>query len=942
MAYRPSRRVIVSTVIILFVVGAFIVILPELGRRAAVKRLERVFTVPVSIDDVDLNLFTGRARIENLTIGNNSSRPMLRLPAATIEFSRAALLTGQIDLAAIVLRNPELRVERTGPDSYNIIEAVRRSAKTSQDNQDAAVAFRISRLQIESGQIVFVDHTQEPDYELTLDSLNFAAGPISTLPQVSATPTTFKAGLRIGDGSITVAGSTKELAQPTMVGVTAEISNVELQAFHVYLPYGGRLNVKDSVLNGQARYVITKDSDKIGEHYLDADLKISGAGLMSAPPSRPILQVSGLAARDIHIDFRENRAVIGALAIVEPYLLVARDAAGFNFQQFSPISGANTRRREDTAGKQMSVSIKRVETENSAIEFVDQTVNPNVNSLFEDLDLVANNVQVSPNFAAAQIEAEARLDNGSIRITGNLSDQSSAGEFAIAGAGLPFQPFRGYLDQLFSSASSSGERLSGELKLVIDPKMTADGGVEITGTLHGEAMALRFPDQNDPFLTTQRLAVDLRTIRVGSNPRVDIDEIKFTGANLSIVRNRDGSLNLTRLWAASEKQNAEPAQQERASANETGTDVAIRLITIEKSDIGIVDRSVSPNYDTNLTRVSGKLTDLRPKARRAAVDLQGVLGDSANLSLSGWFIPFTNEPNMHLAGTIRSYALPPLNPYATQYVSHRIQRGQITMDVRYTLEEGQVEAAADVVLRQVRVGERTGDEFVRRIGIPLELAVALLEDINGVIRLQLAMSGDTGLELDVPSLVWNAVRNAIVRAITAPFRLVGNILTLGGRIGGVRINPIRFEPGTQKIQAESAEQLDGLTEILREKPKLEFNIVGAASRGEIDALKQNQFWQMIDSTEAKGYQTALIQLYRQMGGIAKPATPLDPIAEESMERFVLDRIKVTEEELRELARGRAEIIKEQLVRRGIEPERLAAIVRDNVADEPAVEIELVS
>ena len=158
----------------------------------------------------------------------------------------------------------------------------------------------------------------------------------------------------------------------------------------------------------------------------------------------------------------------------------------------------------------------------------------------------------------------------------------------------------------------------------------------------------------------------------------------------------------------------------------------------------------------------------------------------------------------------------------------------------------------------------------------------------------------------------------------------------------MRINPIRFEPGTQKIQAESAEQLDGLTEILREKPKLEFNIVGAASRGEIDTLKQKKFWQLIDSTEATGYQTALVQLYREMGGITRPATPLEPIAEESMERFVLDRIKVTEEELRELARGRAEIIKEQLVRRGIEPERLAAIVRDNVADEPAVEIELVS
>lgn len=942
MAYRPSLRLTVSTLLILFVLGAFIVMLPELGRRAAVKQLERVFTVPVGIDDVDANLFTGRVRIDNLTIGNNGSRPILRLPAVTIEFSRTALLTGQIDLGAIVLQNPELLVERTGPDSYNIIDAVRRSDKTPQDNQNGGVAFNISRLQIESGQIVFVDHTQEPDYELTLNSLNFAAGPISTLSQMSATPTTFKAGLRIADGSVTVEGSTKQLRQPEMVQLTAEINDVELQLFDVYLPYGGRLNVKDSLLNGQARYVITKSDGKTGAHYLAGELKIGGAGLMSEPPSRPILQVSGLAARDIHIDFLANRAVVGALAIAEPYLLVARDAAGFNFQQFSPISGANTRRREGTTEQKMSLTIKRVETDDGAVEFVDQTVKPNVNSRFQDLHLVANELQVLPNFAAAQIQAEARLDDGSIQITGNLSDQSSVGQFAIAGASLPFQPFRGYLDQLFSSANSSGERLSGELKLVFDPKTAGEAGVEITGTLHGESMALTFPDQNDPFLTTQRLAVDLRTIRVGSNPRVDIDEIKFTGANLSIVRNRNGSLDLTRLWAVNQKQGFESAQQERASANETGTTVAIRLITVDKSVIGIVDTSVSPIYHTKLSRVSGRLTDLRPRAGRAELKLQGVLGDSANLSLTGWFIPFTKQPNMHLEGVIRSYDLPPLNPYATQYVSHRIRRGQITMEVKYTLEEGQVEAAADVVLRQVRVGERTGDEFISRIGIPLELAVALLEDINGVIRLHLAMSGDTGLELNVASLVWGAVRNAIIKAITAPFRLVGNILTLGGRIGGVRIDPIRFEPGTQELQTKSSQQLRDLTELLKEKPKLNLNIVGAASRGEIDTLKQKKFWQMIDATEAKGYQTALIQLYRKMGGITKPAIPLAPIAEESMEQLILERIKVTEQDLRELARGRAEIVKQQLVRRGVEPERLAAIARDRIAadTEAAVEIEL--
>jgi hypothetical protein len=948
MAYRPSQGLIISTSIILFLIGAFILVLPEIVRHAAVNRLESFFTVPVSIGDIDVNLFSGRAQIENLVIGtDNKPRPMLSLPAATIEFSHRALLRGEIDFADIVLQHPELLIERLGPDSYNIVKALRLWDETPQDNQNGGVALSISRLEVQSGQIVFIDHTKKPDYKLTLSSLNFTAGPISTLPQANVTPTTFNAGVRIGDGSITLEGSTKQLRQPKAMELKAEISNVELQTFYVYLPYGGRLNLKNSVLNGQARYVNTAGEEKTAEHYLDADLKIGGAGLMAAVAARPIFEVSGLTARNIHVDFLKNRAVVGALAIEEPYLLVARDSAGFNFHQLLPNSKTPDPDKPSgngAAGNQMPVIIERVETENGAIEFVDQTVNPNVNSLFQDLQLVVKDMQVSPNFAAAQIEGEARLGEGSLKVTGSFSDQSSDGQFTIAGASLPFQPFRGYLDQLFSSANSSGKRLGGELKLAFDPTKSGEAGVEITGNLQGEDMALRFPDQKNPFLTTQRLGVDLRTIRFGPNPRVDIDEIKFAGANLSVLRNKDGELNLTQLWASDEKQNTEPPQKKDESANETGTTVAIRLISVDKSNIAIMDASVSPNYKTRLSGVSGKLNDLRPKARRAELKLQGVLGDSAKLSLSGWFTPYSKETNMQFEGTVRSYALPPLNPYATEYVSHRIQRGQITMDVKYTMTEGRVKAVADVVLRQVRVGERTGDEFIRRVGIPLDLAVALLEDINGIIDLQFAMTGERGFRLNIASLIWEAVRNSVVSAITAPFRLIGNILTFGGRVGKIRIDPISFEPGTREIATAAAQQLAELAELLNKKPRLELKIVGATSRAERDALKQNKFWEMLDWTKAEDYQKALIQLYRKMGGITEPSAPLAPSAERSLESFVFDRIEIDDAELVELTRDRAEIVKERLVERGVDPERLVTAVNENVASgsEAAVEIELVS
>lgn len=943
MAYRPSRRLIISTAVILALIGAFILILPEVVRRVAVNRLQSALTVPVGIGDVDINLFTGRATIESLIIGRDDPRPIVSLPAMAVGFSRSGLLRGQINLQTIVLRNPQLILERLGADSYNILRAVR-FPENSEETATGGAAFTMDRVEIHGGEIVFIDNTQDPDYRVTFSSLNLVAGPVSTLPDANVTPTDFTAGFRIADGSIKLAGSTSALKEPFEMELTAEIANVKLQVFGIYLPYGGRLNLEKSLLNGQARYVLAYSDGKTSKHYLNGMLKIGGIGLLTDPGSRPVLQLAGLEARDIHLDLLENKAQIGALAVMEPHLLVKRDSSGFNLQQFLPESEtavAEGPKQNDQKGIQMPLVVKHAEAQAGTIEFVDQTVSPTVKTLLQDVSFLANNMAVLPNFAAEQVAAEAQLGKGSMRVTGAIYDEPLKGQFSVVGERLPFQPYSGYLNQLFSSANSSGDYINAKLELAFAPEKNDEIVTSISGKLEGHDMALEFPDKENPFLRTDSLGVDLRTIRIGSSPRVDIDQIKFLGANLRVFRDEQGKLDVTRLWASNGRRGSEQSQKRD---QETGTTVAIRSITVEKSAIEILDRSVSPNYSTTVSQVRGKLSNLLPSAKRAELKLEGILGESANLKLSGWLTPFTKRPHMHLEGTVQSYALPPLNPYATEYVSHRIRQGQITTDVNYTLKGDEIQATAEIVLRDVRVGEKTGDEFSSRIGIPLELAIALLQDIQGVIRLQLAMSGDTGLRLNVGSLIWNAVRNAIVRSITAPFRLVGNILTLGGRIGAIRIDPILFQPGTREIQPKSAEKLADLTKFLKEKPKLELKLNGGASRSEADTIKRKKFWEKIQTVEGKDYEQALINLYRDMGGITEPVTPLDPVAEESLERFVMEHIEVTDAELRALARDRSEIVKEELQYGGVDPERLIVSAKEDLAMGTAVgvEIELVS
>ena len=915
-------------------------LVPEIVRRVAIDRLEEMLSVPVSIADVDLNLFIGRAHVDDFIIGDREN-PILHLPDISTGFSRSALLAGRIDLTELILQNPAVTIERIEADRYNI-NIFRRQAKPA---DGSAPSISVDRIEVHDGSIVFIDRTRDPDYKLNLVSVELAAGPISTLPQADGPVTGFNAAFKIADGSVTLSGESRASQRPITAELSAKIDGVELEAFRVYLPYDATLKIEDSLVNGRARYLLRSWEGTTIEHSLTADLSIGGIGLLSNPEAQPIVAVSGLKAQNVRMDFLRNKTAIERLILENPNLRLQRDAEGLNLaglfapsKYAKPPASAEERLQD---GARMTLDIERVEASNGMIEFIDRTVEPIVSSSFRDADILARNVKVLPSFELPDVAVNASIEQGSLELIGALGARPLEGQFTITGNRLPFGSFRGYLQQLFRRTEWSGDTLNGELKLALITGSENRVGIELAGNLCGERMSLRFPDEENAFLSSRQVRVNLRSLRTGEDHRIDIDGIQLTGAHLRVVRQRNGLLNLARLWTPTDDA---PRDVNGRNENSRVTPLMIRRITVDDSAIVIHDARISPDYSTRLSRLTLQIANLSREVERATVELQGVLGESARVTLSGWFTPFTERPAMHLEGTVQSYALPPLNPYATEYVNHRIDRGQVTMEVKYDLKAGEFQAAANVVLRNVSVGEKTGDEFNRRIGIPLELAVALLEDINGVIRLQLEFNGESGPQFSLASLIWTAVRNAIVSAISAPFRLIGNVLTLGGRIGGFDVEPILFEPGMLDIQAQSAQRLEALSKLLKEKPQIELRLNGNVGSSDVDALKQKIFWEHIRAAKGNNYQEALVDVYKSLNGITEPAMPLSPVAEASLERFVMERIEIAREEITELAQNRAELVRQELIKRGVDPNRLLTGAQTEMAADttPRVTIELVS
>jgi hypothetical protein len=102
----------------------------------------------------------------------------------------------------------------------------------------------------------------------------------------------------------------------------------------------------------------------------------------------------------------------------------------------------------------------------------------------------------------------------------------------------------------------------------------------------------------------------------------------------------------------------------------------------------------------------------------------------------------------------------------------------------------------------------------------VKLAVALLKDRNGVIDIDLPMSGSIDdPKFRIGPIIWKAFVNLIIKAATAPFALLGHLFG-----GGEHMNEVQFSPGSAELDKPSQEQVAALVKALKERPQLKLDV----------------------------------------------------------------------------------------------------------------------
>src|SRR5262249_16326088 len=133
--------------------------------------------------------------------------------------------------------------------------------------------------------------------------------------------------------------------------------------------------------------------------------------------------------------------------------------------------------------------------------------------------------------------------------------------------------------------------------------------------------------------------------------------------------------------------------------------------------------------------------------------------------------------------------------------------------------------------------------------LPVLFAVALLKDRNGVIDVNLPISGSIDdPKFSIGGIVLHIIFNLIEKAITSPFALIGSLV--GG--GGEELSYVSFHPGAAAIAQAQEEKLTKLQKALADRPALKLDATGHSDPAkDKEGLRQYRFEQQIKAQKLK-------------------------------------------------------------------------------------------
>jgi len=919
---------------------------------------------------------SGNASLRNLRLLSSQGNELLGIDRVDVDVDEYDLLANRLHISKVNVNSPNLNVIRDRNGKINIAMLYAPDKKNEKElakpKTDNSFSLVLEEFALSGGKIDFADSAVPGSFKTTfapidLSIKNFTNGPGSKAEiRLSATTETGES----------ITGNSMLSLNPLVASGSMKFSRISIPKYSPYFKAQLQFDIQNANLDFAADYQYAE-----GGHGPWIKLSKITSSLSSLKfrmkDGEDFMDVGIIALNGGEFDLVKKRLNLNQISSQNGAISVTRYKDGMlNLQKLLPESDFQANQPAETkatgSSKPWHVALK-------SARFSDYLVKANDLKAAKPTTITADKLQLSlDNFSMvtgneSDVAISFQLNNsGKVSAAGKVKIDPLYASLKLNLQDVAITPFEPYYRD-YVKVYITGGNLSAAGNAVLDSADPSEAKVTYSGDFSITDFTSLPRVEGKEIVKWKSFA--LKGIDTGNAPlHLNIDNIDLVELTSYVRVNPDGTINFRQVLkekaemptpTTGERQ-AEPGDEKTARPRTQSSQhpkdtvkevegkpsntqrqtipISVKQIALQDCIIDYTDDLIQPNFHASFYDATGTVTGLSSQPGTSAdVQIKAKLEEYAPAEISGRINPLAEDlfVDMTLSGSNLDLTL--ANPYSRKFTGYPIEKGKLNFKFFYQIDHGKLNAYHHLKFDRLKLGDKVDSPDAP--DLPLKFALSILQNRDGDMVLDIPVSGEIdNPKFDFTQIIKAAISNVLKKVITAPFALLGSIFGAGK---GEDLSYVAFQPGSSEITSEGAKKLEVVAKALYQRPTLELDVAGYVDKQkDTKALKEQKLKEKAEMQESDASGKKQIPQPGFKTGGKKTPTPEQSavkadnstetkggkiasknLKDQTNKEPPSTQVKVSTEELRELARKRAASVMDFLSKSGkVDPKRIFVVL----------------
>ena len=964
-------KVLVSIVAFYTVLG--FILLPYLIQTNFSKVLKQTTNASGYLEKIYINPYTFEVELKNLLIQDDKNKTLVYFNTLQVDLELSSLLDNIVHIKQIYLYDLKTNIVLDKNNQTNfqyIIDFLENNSKNSEstsetqaNNETSPIYFKIDNINLKNNRITFEDFTKTEPFKVDTKKFNVKLHDISLLPDEKG-----KLFLDVDiEDSFRLKMNSNLSLNPIRVDGDLILDNLRIDKINSYIKddidfklNGERINLdlKYNVeLNGDIKAKITDLNTLVYRvKYQKDDISVYLGALKNKIETIDIEKKQESLSIDLNgqllvEDIRANKSykIINGVkdfkfdvnkidtnlsykvslkdekidVVVDDTNIVLKDISyeTKDLKVYLPLVSKDIKKVVVKKQKDdINLLVKDIVLKDTNLHFTDLTKKELINLEIKNINAKVDEVTLDKNLPIKFNLSLNTPQKGLVSTAGEVIIEPLKVDIDLKTKDIVFKPYLPYVNEFVNIDLKSGS-LSSDLSIKVDKK---DEKIEpkIDGDISINNFSLFHSLTNKKLFSFNQLSIEgLKYI----NDDLNINNVVLDSSYTSFKIAKDKTTNFDNIMVSTgveNETNDESTKQVEKTDEKSSFKYFVKNIELKDSKTDFSDLSLPLPFATKIHSLKANVKNISSSDATTNVKLTGIVDEYGMATITGDINTANFKKQTDIKIDFENLDVTSFSPYSGKFIGNKIAKGKLWLDLTYKIRDSNLTSANNMRIKDLTLGEKV--ESVDAVDLPIGFVIALLEDSDGFIDVDVPVQGNIdNPEFKLGGAIWGAVGNVITNIITSPFRFLGSLLG----IDSDELGSLDFEYGQTLVLPPQKEKLDNLIKALNKKPNLSLVIHPIYNEIEdLAVLKKERFLNLIDKQSKEDKNSFIKELFIKKFGekeynlILKSKEIKNKI--EMFSSRLIESMIITNEELKDLAYNRAKSIEQYCLSKKLNKNRI--------------------